>query len=164
MTDGAGDKGSFMDREKQEMKSIILEHKVFWTTIPIDLPVGQERPVRVGIAVALVGTEADKSISEDEGEKSTAFEKLFKIAKWLTSEDKPGIRFDIRRHDNVVFYFPEDIKTKRKNYAITIRILHSEQFDLPMDETQAEIFRDIEKKLKEIDSPKEHWQERKTGL
>lgn len=164
MTDGDSKEGLFADRETLEMSSIVLEHKVFWTTMPIELPVGKERPVRVGMAVALAGTDADESAPGYESEKSSAFEKLHKIAKWLTSEDIPGVRFDVTRHDNVVFYLPDDLKTKRKNYVIVIRILHSEHFDLPMDNRQLETLQNIEKKLKGIDSPKEHWKEPKTRL
>lgn len=163
MSKDADDK-RYTDKETQEMKAIVIEHKVFWTTLSIELPDKEGQRVKVGMSVALVGTDAEEHIPGDKSGKSAAFEKLNRLAKWLTSEAKPEVRFDIRRHDNVVFYLPEDLKTKRENYAVVIRILHSEQFDLPMDKNQLETLQNIERKLKEIDSPKEHWKERKSSL
>lgn len=164
MSDDTGDKGFSVDKDILEMKSTVLEHKVFWTTVPIDRPLGEEGLVRVGMAIALVGTDSERETHGDKAGKSATFDKLDKLARWLTSEPQPGIRFDIRWHDNVVFFLPEDLRTNRSNYVVSIRIFHSEQLNLPMDESQSEILRDLEKKLKEIDSPREHWKEPHTAL
>ena len=38
MSDDTGSKGFSVDREAQEMKSIVLEHRVFRGTLSIELP------------------------------------------------------------------------------------------------------------------------------
>ncbi len=164
MSDDTGSMGFPVDREAQEMKSIVLEHKVFWATLSIELPDEEGHRVKVGMSVALVGTDPDKNFPGDEAGKSATFERLMKLANWLTSEPAPGVRFDVRRHDNVVFYLPDDLRTKRNNYVVIIRILHGEQFDSPMNETQLQTFQNIQKRLKDIGSPQEHWKEPKTTL
>ena len=116
------------------MMRIVRDHKVFWTTMPIELAGGEGRPLKVGMAFALVGTDADERVSGEGSEEPTVYDKLYEIARWLTSGDDQDVRFEIRRHDNIVFYLPDDPKTKRKDYVVVLRILHSEQFNLPLDE------------------------------
>jgi hypothetical protein len=149
-----------MGKESSEMKLIVRDHRVFWTTLPIELPGDEGRPVKVGISLALVGTDADNGVTEDASGEPTVYNKLYKLAKWLSSRDEPDVRFEIRRHDNVVFYLPDHQETKRKDYVVIIRILHSGQFDLPLDKSQLHTMSEFEKKLKEIGSPKERWKER----
>ncbi len=146
------------------MKRLVRDHKVFWTTLPIELPGDEGRPVKVGMAVALVGTDADNLVREDTSGEPTVFDKLYELALWLTSGDEPDVRFEIRRHDNVVFYLPDDLKTKRKDYVVVIRILHSDQFDRPLDKRQLQILSEFETKLKELGSPKEHWKEHSANI
>lgn len=154
------DAGSFVDSETAQMMLIVKDHKVFWTTLPIELAGSEGRPLKVGMSVALVGTDAEDNIPGGDSEEPTAFDKLYKMARWLTSGDTPGIRFEIRRHDNVVFYLPDDLRTNRKEYVVVIRVLHSEEFDLPLDENQIQIVKKIEAKLKELGCPKDHWKKR----
>lgn len=162
MSDDAGGKGVSGDRDTQEMKTIVQDHKIFWTTMPIDMPVGEEGLVRVGMTVALVGTEAEGHPPENESARAATFDCLIRLAKWLTSETPPGIHFDIRRHYNIVFFLPEDLKTNRNNYVISIRILHSDQFDAPIGKAQIDTFQNLQARLKDIGSPREHWKEHYT--
>ncbi len=145
------------------MMRIVRDHKVFWTTMPIELAGGEGRPVKVGMSLALVGTDADDGVSGEGSGEPTVYDKLYDLARWLTSGDEPDVRFEIRRHDNVVFYLPEDLKTKRKDYVVVIRILHDDQFDLPLDNRQLEVLGGFEKKLKDIGSPKDHWKKHPVG-
>ena len=86
MSENTGAEGLTGDRETREMKTIVQDHKIFWTTMPIDMPVGDEGLVRVGMTVALVGTEAEGQPPENESAKAATFDCLNKLAKWLTSE------------------------------------------------------------------------------
>ena len=149
--------GRFVDSDAGQMVRIVRDHKVFWTTLPIELPGGEGRPLKVGMVLALVGTDADSGVSEEGSGVSTVYDKLYELARWLTSGDDTDVRFEIRRHDNIVFYLPDDLKTKRKDYVVVVRILHEDQFNLPLDKRQLEILGGFEKKLKDIGSPKDHW-------
>lgn len=154
------DTGSYIDGEAARMMRIVNEHKVFWTTLPIELAGKEGRPLRVGMSVALVGTDEEDKIPGDDSEEPTAFDKLDALARWLTSGDRQGVRFEIRRHDNIVFYLPDDLRTNRKEYVVVIRILHSDQFDLPLDEKQLQTVKEIETRLKELGCPKDRWKKR----
>ena len=151
--------GPYVDRDTTHIIRIVRDHKVFWTTLPIDMAGGEGLPLRVGMSVALVGTDAENKITGDDSDEPTVFDKLYELARWLTSSEEPGVRFEIRRHDNVVFYLPDDIKTDRKEYVVVIRVLHSEQFDLPMDQEQLQTVKEIESRLNELGCPKDHWKE-----
>lgn len=156
--------GSMSDTESSAMRRLVMDHKIFWTTMPIELAGGEGRPLKVGMALALVGTDADDEVAGDAGGSHSVYDKLNKLAGWLTSAEEPDIRFEIRRHDNVVFYLPDDLKTKRKDYVVVIRILHGDQFNQPLDKRQMQVLSEIEKKLKEVGSPKEHWKDRPTTV
>jgi hypothetical protein len=156
--------GSYVDSETGRMMGIVRDHKVFWATLPIELAGGEGRPVKVGMSLALVGTDADDGVSGDEAEALSVYDKLYELARWLTSKEEPDIRYEIRRHDNVVFYLPDDLKTKRKDYVVVIRILHGDQFNQPLDKRQLEVLNEFEKKLKDVGSPKEHWKERPSTI
>ncbi|HSC33721.1 MAG TPA: hypothetical protein VLG45_00465 [Thermodesulfobacteriota bacterium] len=149
--------GLYVDSEAGQMMRIVRDHKVFWTTMPIELAGGEGRPLKVGMALALVGTDADDGVSGEGSGEPTVYDKLYELAQWLTSGDEADVRFEIRRHDNVVFYLPDDLKTKRKDYVVVIRILHGDQFNLPLDNRQLEVLGGFAKKLKDVGSPKDHW-------
>ena len=72
----------------------------------------------------------------------------------------PEVRFEIRKLENLVFYTPDDLKTKRKNYVVTVQIRHGGEFDSPLDERQLQVLGEFETRLKEIGSPRDHWKER----
>lgn len=157
MTSEEKESGSYVDSDAAQMMRIVDEHKVFWTTLPIELAGGEGSPLRVGMSVALVGTDAENTIPGGDSGEATVFDKLYKLAGWLTSGDEPGVRFEMRRHDNIVFYLPDDIRTNRKEYVVVIRVLHSDRFDLPLDEKQIQTVKKIETKLKGLGCPKDHW-------
>jgi hypothetical protein len=148
--------GRFVDSDTGQMIRIVRDHKVFWTTVPIELA-GGEGVVRVGMSLVLVGTDADETVSGDDGEKHVVFNKLQGLAEWLVPKDEPNVEFEIRRNENITFYLPDDLRTKRKNYVVGIRILHSEGFNTPMDKYQTQVLKQLESKLKELECPKDHW-------
>jgi hypothetical protein len=151
--------GRFVDSDTGQMIRIVRDHKVFWTTMPIELA-GGEGVVRVGMSLALVGTDAEETVSGDDGEKHVVFNKLQELAGWLVPKDDQNVRFEIRRNDTITVYLPDDPKMKRKNYVVGIRILHSEGFNTPMDEYQTQVLKQLESKLKELDCPKDHWKKK----
>ena len=129
---------------------------MFWTTSQIGLSVdGHAR--RVGISVALAGTDSEQDMKSGNKETSSIFDKLTKVAKWMIPEETPNVRIAIKRGQQYVFYRPDEFGSNRKRYAIAIRILHSGKFDEPYDEYQRDIFNYLQAKLKEIGCPKERW-------
>jgi len=149
---GAGDTG--------RMTEIVNDHKVFWIVMPIELPGGEGAPVRVGMSLALVGTDEEGSAASDEHSQQIVSDKLEELAEWLVPKNYPNVEFEIRRHDTETFYLPDDLRTKRKNYVVGIRILHKEGFDQPVDEYQTQILKELESRLKELGCPKDHWKKR----
>jgi hypothetical protein len=155
--------GHYVDRETGDMMSIVKDYKVFWSTVPIEIPGEDGIPVKIGMSLVLVGTEENKEGAGDEKAELAVSDKLYNLAEWLIPKDSPNVRFEIRKHDDVVFYLPDDLRTNRKNYLVGIRILHNEQFDLPIDEHQTQILKQFESRLKELSCPKDHWKEKPTN-
>jgi hypothetical protein len=119
--------------------------------------------VKIGMSLIMAGTGEDKTGARDEKAEMVVSDQLYNLAVWLTPEDNPNVRFEIRRHDDEVFYLPDDLRTNRKNFFVGIRILHNQQFDMPIDEYQTQILKQFESKLKELSCPKNHWREHPTN-
>lgn len=149
---GAGDAG--------RMTEIVSSYKVFWTVMPIDLPGGEGSPVRVGMSLALVGTDEEGTQASDERSQQIVSDKLEELAEWLVPTNYPNVEFEIRRHDTETFFLPGDLSTKRKNYVVGIRILHKEGFDQPVDKFQTQILKELESRLKDLGCPRDHWKKR----
>lgn len=149
---GIGDTG--------RMAEIVKAHKVFWTVTPIELPGGEDAPVRIGMSLMLVGTDEEGAPASEERSQQIVSDKLEELAEWLVPKDYPNVEFEIRRHDTETFYLPADIRTKRRNYIVGIRIMHKEGFNLPIDESQMQILKEFESRLKELGCPKDHWKKR----
>lgn len=153
-----------LNNDISTMMRIVKDHKVFWATLPIELPGDDGKTVKVGMSLVLVGTESENAKAESPDVEFNVFDRLYELAQWLTSVEEPLYRFEINRYDNFVVYLPEDIKTKRNNFVVAIRILHNDEFKLPLDQKQLKVLSDLEKKLKSIGSPKEHWKNHPTNM
>ena len=143
--------------ETGHMAEIVRDYKVFWTVTPIELPGGENNPVRIGVSLMLVGTDKEGSSTVDETSQQHVSDKLEELAEWLIPKDYPNVEFEIMRHDTETFYLPADIRTNRKNYIVGIHILHKEGFNLPIDEFQSEIQKELETRLKDLGCPRDHW-------
>ena len=146
--------------ESGRMMDIVRDYKVFWTVMPIELPGEEGSPIKIGMSLALVGTDEVGSSEPDERSQQVVSDKLEELANWLVPKNYPNVEFEVRRHDTETFYLPDDIRTKRKNYIVGIQILHKEGFNQPVDEDQERILKEFETRLKELGSPKDHWKKR----
>ncbi len=137
----------------ENAKRIVNDHKVFWTVVPIELSEGKGEIVRVGMSLVLVGT--------DSGEKHghSVLDDLYRLAKSLIPQETPNVRLEVRLRQNEVFYLPGTADPERRNYVVGIRILHSEEFERPVDEYQTAVLQELEGKLKLIGCRKEQWKE-----
>ncbi|KAB2833782.1 MAG: hypothetical protein F9K51_02985, partial [Candidatus Dadabacteria bacterium] len=71
MTSEEKDAGSRIGGESAQMMRIVNDHKVFWATLPIELA-KEGRPLKIGMSVALVGTDEEDKITGDGSEEPTA--------------------------------------------------------------------------------------------
>jgi hypothetical protein len=149
---------------EQDVRFIIKDHKVFWTTVPIELPLDGSGTRRVGMRIGLVGTDADEKSIPDDRYGTSLLDKLYKVAQWLLPEESPNVSLELRKGEDVVFYFPGSSNPNRKNYAVVISIIHSGKFDEPMDEYQMDAIKGFEIRLKKIGCPKERWKEPHTSI
>jgi hypothetical protein len=105
------------------------------------------------MALVLVGTDST------EKERATVLEELFQLAESLIPEETPNVRIEVRKRESEVFYLPGGNEPERKNYVVSIRILHDEEFERPDYEYQTSLLRELEEKLKGIGCRKEQWKE-----
>ncbi|NIP28247.1 MAG: hypothetical protein GWO38_31660, partial [Phycisphaerae bacterium] len=105
----------------------------------------------------LVGTDAEDISASSRKEERSIFDKLADIATWMVPDDTPGVKIEIRKGLQYVFYKPDEFGKNRKRYAVGIRIKPGGRFDDLFSEDQRNLFNYLQEKLKEIGCPREHW-------
>jgi hypothetical protein len=144
-------------QEIAELKQIVKKHKVYWIVQDLININDTGDKVKNGFVFHLVGT---CDAFSDEGKAAEIFKDLDRIARWIMPKENAEVRFEIREHDSVFFYLPGDDRDKdRKNHVVSLRVLHHEGFHRPIDKFQIEATKEMEKRLKSIGSPKDHWKQ-----
>lgn len=144
-------------QEIAELKQIVKKHKVYWILQEMININEKGDKTKNGFALYLVGTHDEIS---DEGKTSEIFKNLDRIARWILPEENAEVRIEIREVDSAFFYLPgDDRDEERKNYVVALRVQHREGFHRPIDKFQIEATKEMEKKLKDIGSPKDRWKE-----
>ncbi|MGB7291069.1 MAG: hypothetical protein WBD99_02720 [Thermodesulfobacteriota bacterium] len=146
-----------MDAKKgiAQLKQIVKKHKVYWIVQELININEAGDKIKNGFVLHLVGTRDEVS---DESKTSEIFKNLDRIAQWIMPKENPEVRFEIRQHDSVFFYLPGDDRDEnRKNLVVSLRLLHHKGFHRPIDKYQIEAIKEMEKRLKNIGSPKDHW-------
>lgn len=145
------------NNEIAQLKQIVKKHKVYWIVQEIINVNKRGDKVKNGFVLALVGTPHKIA---DQSKTTEIFENLDRIAQWIMSKENPEVRFQIKEHDNLFVYLPGDDRDEnRRNFVLSLRVLHREGFHRPIDEYQIEAIKEMEKKLKNIGSPKDRWKE-----
>jgi hypothetical protein len=145
------------NQEIAELKETVKRHKVYWIVQELINMNEKGDKIKNGFVLYLVGTRDEFS---DEGKAAEIFKNLYRIARWIMPKENPEVRFEIREHDSVFFYVPGDDRDKdRKNHVVSLRVLHHEGFHRPIDKFQIEATKEMENRLKNIGSPKDHWKQ-----
>ena len=143
------------DKEIPQLKQIVKKHKVYWIVQEITNINEKGDKVKNAFVLHLIGTRHKAS---DKTKTSEIFENLDRIAQWIMPKESLEVRFDIRQQENLFFYLPGDDRDEnRQNLVVSLRVLHREGFLRPIDKFQIEAIKEMEKRLKNIGSPKERW-------
>jgi hypothetical protein len=141
--------------EIAQLRQVVKKHKVYWMVQELVNTNEKGDKVKNGFVLALVGTNYEVS---DEDKPSEIFGNLERIAEWLMPKENPEVRFQIKRHDSAFFYVPgDDRDPTRRNFVVSLRVLHRAGFHRPIDKYQIQAIKEVEKKLKTLGSPKQGW-------
>lgn len=149
--------------EFEELRQLIRQHKVCWEVWP-EFHINRDgEKVQIGFELDLIGTHYHPEQSPLPGcaECVEVYYDLKCIAQCIIPKGEHDSRYEIRIFDSSIHYSPR--RKSRKDITLTLKILHREGFDRPVDACEVECLKEMEKKLKELGAQKEHWHE-STGI
>jgi len=155
---GTPENSSTHQETVEELKALIRQHRVCWEVLPEQVPVKEDRPLKVGFDLMLYGTHAlgDHPVPGCEKCKQI-FEDLRKIAQWIIPKVERPSRYEIEIFDRAIRYSPR--RRKRPDVMLTIKILHRFEFDKPVDECEVLCLNEMKTKLIDLGAPERSWRE-----
>jgi hypothetical protein len=142
----------------EELKALIRQHRVCWEVLPEQVPVKEDRPLKVGFDLILYGTHALGDHPVPGCEKcQQIFKDLRKIAQWIMPKVERPSRYEIEIFDSAIRYSP--MRRKRPDVMLTIKILHRSEFNRPVDACEVLCLSEMKTKLIELGAPERSWRE-----
>lgn len=131
------------------LKDLVQRHRVCYEVWPENLVVNHQL-VKVGFALELEGTHEHPGSEVLPGCKhcQEVFEALERIAKWIMPTEERPTTYEIQPFDRAIRYSPK--RKRRPEISLTIKIIHRQGFDQPVDECEELCLKEMRLKLAEL--------------
>lgn len=131
------------------LKEYVKRFQVCWESRPEHLYVRGEKR-QIGFVLELAGThEAGVEHPEPGCEHcQRVFGALRNIAEWILPREKRLSEYDIGPYEPALRY--SSTHHKRPDIILTIKIIHRNDFELPVDECQSRCLEEMEQRLTEL--------------
>lgn len=149
----------YNSEELEKLRKLVMHHKVCWEVWP-EYHINQDgRKVQIGFELDIIGTHYHPEQLPQPGcaECVKVYNDLKQIAQAVIPKEERDSRYEITIFDASIQYAPK--RKLRKDITLTIKVLHREGFDQPLDGCEVECLKEMEGKLKELGAQKEHWKE-----
>jgi hypothetical protein len=140
----------------EQLHELVQKHEVCYEVWPEYLMV-QGKRVQVGFGLELSGTHGHGSGRVLPGcpKCEQIFEVLRQIAEWIRPQEGRPSRYDIQPFDRSLHEAPK--RGFRPEVALTLKILHWQGGDLPVDPCEGLCLKEMRGKLAELGVPEGHW-------
>jgi len=143
------------------LKELVQRFRVCWKVWPEYTYVGDEKR-QVGYQLELAGThEAGVTHPEPGCEHCEhVYNALHQIAEYiLPGEERPSV-YEIGPFDRAIRYW--ELHSKRPDIVLTIKIVHRQGYERPVDECEDRCLREMEARLRELGASRLQWAYPKT--
>lgn len=149
--------------EFDKLRELVMHHKVCWEVWPEYYINKDGSKLQIGFELELIGTHYHPEQSPLPGceECVKVFNDLKQVADYITHKEEHLSRYELRIFVPSINYSPR--RNLRKDVTLTIKILHRDGFDRPVDGCEVECLKEMEGKLKDLGAQREHWKE-STGI
>jgi hypothetical protein len=149
----------FCEEAPDELKDLVRKHQVCWMVWPenLVLDAAKAKKVQIGFALDLLGTHDHPSHNPFPGcdECLKVWRDLKHIARWiLPKEIRPSL-YEIGPFRPAISYSPQ--RDRREDVTLTIKILHREGFDAPVDPCETRCLHEMQKKLVLLGARETRW-------
>lgn len=144
-----------MESAPTRLKDLVELFRVCWEAWPEEIFVGSRR--QIGYALELIGTHKAGVEHPEPGCEHChdVFRALREIAEWvLPRETRPSV-YEIQTYDQSLSYSPA--RRNRPDVILTIKILHRDGFERPVDECENRCLKEMEERLRELGAWRRAW-------
>jgi hypothetical protein len=133
----------------ERLQDLIRKHRVCYEVWPENLVVNQQI-VKVGFALELEGTHEQPESEVQPGcpHCEEVFKDLQRIAEWIMPAEGRPTTYEIQPFDRAIRYSPK--RKRRPEVSLTIKIIHRQGFDQPVDECEQMCLKEMRRKLAEL--------------
>ncbi|MEW5976373.1 MAG: hypothetical protein AB1898_11285 [Acidobacteriota bacterium] len=139
-----------------QLKTFVLDHQVCYEVWPEYLIVKRKR-VQVGFGLELCGIHGQHNTHPMPGcpQCYEVYTKLRKIAEWIEPQEERPSQYEIQPFDRALH---ESAKRRfRPEVTLTLKILHREGFDQPVDACGERCLKEMTQKLGELGATRGKW-------
>ena len=148
------------DEDFDRLRELVRRHKVCWEVWP-EYHIDREgKRIQIGFELNLLGTHGHSESIIDPGcpECMKIYEDLKRIARWIIPKKEFDTWYEIGVFDASIHYSSR--RRFRPEVILTIKILHREGFDHPIDADQVQELNEMEEKLRKLGASKGTWESR----
>jgi len=141
--------GEQFERAPLVLKELVRQFRVCWEVWPEHIAVAGQRR-QVGFALELSGTHEPAVDHPTPGclHCRKVFAALQVIAVYILPRDERQSMYDIEPFDSAIHYSPR--RSNRLDVFLTIRIIHREHFDRPVDACEIRCLEEMKQRLQEL--------------
>ena len=142
------------------LRELVERFRVCWEIWPEHTCVGKERR-QVGFQLELYGTHEPEVAHPEAGCPACQriFAALHAIADWILPKEKRPSTYKIGSYDQAIRYSPA--RGKRPDVTLSIKIIHREGYEAPVDACEARCLKEMEQRLRELGVSERQWTPRK---
>jgi hypothetical protein len=137
------------------LKEIVVAHRIHFEVLPEEWG-GREVHLKVGFELKLWGAHLRGAAATPGCDKCRyIFDDLRRIAAWITPTEERASRYEIEMFDRALYASPSIKDTDE--VGLTLKILHRDRGDLPVDTCEEHCLADMRLKLRDLGVPEGSW-------
>ena len=140
------------------LRDLVEKHKICWDVWPEYHQDRKGRKIQIGFELNLIGNHYQPSHIPAPGcdECLKVYNALLEIAVWILPQEKRLSRYEIQIFDHALRYTPS--RKLRPEVTLTLKILHAEGFDRPVDACEQKCLNEMKAKLRQLGALQGRWQ------
>lgn len=140
---------------EERLRDLVRLHQICYEVWPEYWP-DRRGKVQVGFDLQLYGTHERKDEHPSPGCPACerVFEDLRQIAEWILPKDLRPSHYEILPFDRSLHFAP--VRHFRREVVLTIKILHRQDGQLPVDECERTCLHEMTKRLKQLGATEAH--------
>lgn len=138
------------------LKELVERFRVCWDVWPEYTLVGGEK-CHIGFTLDLSGTHEHGTPHPDPGCRHChrVFAALRGIADWILPRNDRGLNCEIESYNPSISYSPA--RGNRPDVTLTIRVLHRDGFERPVDDCEVGCLQEMQQRLRELGACERQW-------